>query len=84
MAHDLDLTGKLAESTRARYERNMRQLALPVFERYALREITVGRVDRFFKALAASKSYSTANQAKRCSASRSAGSSRSGSRRTCR
>lgn len=27
---DLDLTGKLAESTRALYERNMRQLVLPV------------------------------------------------------
>ena len=61
---DLDLTGKLAESTRALYERNMRQLVLPVFEHYALREITVGRVDRFLKALAASKSYSTAKQAK--------------------
>ena len=61
---DLDLTGKIAESTRALYERNMRQLVLPVFEHYALREITVGRVDRFLKALAASKSYSTAKQAK--------------------
>lgn len=61
---DLDLTGKLAESTRALYERNMRQLVLPVFEHYALREITVGRVDRFLKALAAGKSYSTAKQAK--------------------
>jgi hypothetical protein len=61
---DLDLTGKVAESTRALYERNMRQLVLPVFEHYALREVTVGRVDRFLKALAASKSYSTAKQAK--------------------
>lgn len=42
----------------------MRQLVLPVFEHYALREITVGRVDRFLKALATSKSYSTAKQAK--------------------
>jgi len=48
---DMDLTNKLAESTRALYERNMRQLVLPVFEHYALREITVGRVDRFLKAL---------------------------------
>lgn len=61
---DLDLMDKLAPSTRALYERNMRQLVLPVFEHYALREITVGRVDRFLKALAASKSYSTAKQAK--------------------
>ncbi|MFC5995368.1 tyrosine-type recombinase/integrase [Pseudonocardia hispaniensis] len=42
----------------------MRQLVLPVFEHDALREITVGRVDRFLKALAAGKSYSTAKQAK--------------------
>lgn len=61
---DLDLTGQIADSTRALYERNMRQLVLPVFEHYALREITVGRVDRFLKALAANKSYSTAKQAK--------------------
>lgn len=46
------------------WKRNMRQLVLPVFEHYALREITVGRVDRFLKALAASKSCSTAKQAK--------------------
>lgn len=61
---DLDLMDKLAPTTRALYERNMRQLVLPVFEHYALREITVGRVDRFLKALAQSKSYSTAKQAK--------------------
>jgi hypothetical protein len=61
---DLDLVDKLAPSTRALYERNMRQRVLPVFEHYALREITVGRVDRFLKALAASNSYSTAKQAK--------------------
>ena len=29
---DLDLQGKLAESTRALYERNMRQLVMPAFE----------------------------------------------------
>lgn len=61
---DLDLTNKLAPSTRALYERNMRQLVLPAFEHYVLREITTGRVDRFLKRLAASKSYSTAKQAK--------------------
>src|SRR5918995_2925293 len=61
---DLDLEGKLAPSTRALYERNIRQLVMPVFEHYALREITVGRVDRFLKALARTKSYSTAKQAK--------------------
>ena len=61
---DLDLEDKVAESTRALYERNMRQLVLPTFEHYTLREISVSRVDRFLKALAKNKSYSTAKQAK--------------------
>lgn len=61
---DLDLEGKLAPSTRALYERNMRQLVLPVFEGYVLREITVSKVDRFLKGLAANKSYSMAKQAR--------------------
>lgn len=61
---DLDLEGKVAESTRALYERNMRQLVMPVFEGYALREITVSKVDRFLKGLAANKSYSMAKQAR--------------------
>jgi integrase len=58
-----DLEGKVAESTRALYERNMRQLVMPVFEGYALREITVSKVDQFLKRLASNKSYSMANQA---------------------
>ncbi len=61
---DLDLEDKLAPSTRALYERNMRQLVLPAFENYPLREITVRKVDQFIKTLAATKSYSTAKQAK--------------------
>lgn len=61
---DLDLTNKLAPSTRALYERNMRQLVLPVFESYALREITVRKVDQFIKTLATTKSYSMAKQAR--------------------
>jgi len=61
---DLDLEGKLAPSTRALYERNMRQLVMPVFEGYALREITVSKVDQFIKRLAANKSYSMAKQAR--------------------
>jgi integrase len=61
---DLDLEGKVAESTRALYERNMRQLVVPVFEGYALREITVSKVDQFLKRLAANKSYSMAKQAR--------------------
>lgn len=61
---DLDLTGKLADSTRALYERNMRQLVMPAFENYTLREITVRKVDQFIKTLAATKSYSMAKQAR--------------------
>jgi integrase len=61
---DLDLEGKIAPSTRALYERNMRQLVLPAFEHFALREITVSRVDQFIKTLATTKSYSTAKQAR--------------------
>lgn len=43
---DLDLENKLAESTRALYERNMRQLVMPAFENYTLREISVRKVDQ--------------------------------------
>ena len=42
----------------------MRQLVLPAFEHYTLREITVRKVDQFIKTLAATKSYSMAKQAR--------------------
>ena len=61
---DLDLEGGLAPSTRTLYERNMRQLVLPAFEHYTLREVTIGRIELFLKSLAANKSYSYAKQAK--------------------
>ncbi|GGO84905.1 putative phage integrase [Nocardioides phosphati] len=61
---DLDLEGRVAQTTRDLYERNMRQLVMPEFTSYSLREITVGRVDRFLKRLATEKSYSTSKQAK--------------------
>jgi hypothetical protein len=61
---DLDLMDKLAPSTRALYERNMRQLVMPAFENYTLREINVRKVDQFIKKLASTKSYSTAKQAR--------------------
>lgn len=61
---DLDLEAKLAPSTRALYERNMRQLVMPAFEHYSLREVSVSRVDQFIKTLASTKSYSTAKQAR--------------------
>ena len=41
---DLDLENKLAPSTRALYERNMRQLVMPAFEHQTLREVTVRKV----------------------------------------
>ena len=37
---------------------------MPAFENYALREITVRKVDQFIKTLASTKSYSTAKQAR--------------------
>jgi integrase len=61
---DLDLTGKLAPTTRSLYERNMRQIVVPAMQGFTLREITVGKVDRFLKSLASNKSYSMAKQAK--------------------
>ncbi|UUZ58214.1 hypothetical protein LP418_18420 [Nocardioides sp. B-3] len=61
---DLDLEGKLAQSTRALYERNMRQLVLPAFENLLLREISVRKVDQFIKTPASTKSYSMAKQAR--------------------
>lgn len=61
---DLDLEGGLAPSTRALYERDMRQLVMPPFEHYTLREVTIGRIEPFLKSLAANKSYSYAKQAK--------------------
>ncbi|WP_207559521.1 MULTISPECIES: tyrosine-type recombinase/integrase [unclassified Nocardioides] len=61
---DLDMTNKLAPSTRALYERNMRQLVMPAFEHYVLREVTVRKVDTFIKTLATTKSYSMAKQAR--------------------
>lgn len=61
---DLDLENKLAESTRALYERNMRELVMPAFENYTLRENPVRKVDQFIKTLAVTKSHSTAKQAR--------------------
>ena len=61
---DLDLTNILAPSTRSLYERNVRQLVMPAFEHYLLREITVRKVDQFIKTLATTKSYSMAKQAR--------------------
>jgi hypothetical protein len=42
----------------------MRQLVMPAFEHYILREIIVRKVDQFIKTLATTKSYSMAKQAR--------------------
>ena len=47
---DLDLESELAVSTRERYAWEARHLLLPAFEHFTLREITVGRVERWLKA----------------------------------
>jgi integrase len=60
---DLDVEGRIAKSTRQRYEANLRQLVLPAFEHLTLREIGVARCDVFIKRLA-KKSYNRARQAK--------------------
>jgi integrase len=61
---DLDLKDKIAPSTRALYERNMEKLVMPSFEQFALREISVRKVDQFLKTLARTRSYSMAKQAR--------------------
>lgn len=60
---DLDVEGRIAPTTRELYERNIRQLVLPAFKHFALREISVSRVDRFLKQQAA-VSYNRAKQSK--------------------
>jgi integrase len=61
---DLDLDGDLARSTRDLYERDMRTIVLPAFEHLLLREVTVSRVDRFLRHLAANRSYAMAKHAR--------------------
>jgi len=61
---DLDLEQNLAPSTRELYERDMRQIVLPAFEHFLLREISVRKVDQFLKSLAATRSYSMAKHAR--------------------
>lgn len=61
--NDLDLEDRLSRTTRLLYERNMRNLVLPVFEHLTLREIGVARCDFFLKSLA-KKSHSRAVQAR--------------------
>jgi integrase len=60
---DLDLEDRVAASTRELYERDMRTLVLPTFERYTLREMSISKLDRFLKAQA-KVSYSRAKHSK--------------------
>lgn len=60
---DLDLENRIAPSTRFNYERDMRQLVLPAFRGYALREIGVARCDALLKELG-KKSYARSKRAK--------------------
>jgi len=60
---DLDLENRISKGTRQLYERNIRQLVLPVFADLTLREIGVARCDQFIKRLG-QRSYSMAKQAR--------------------
>jgi integrase len=60
---DIDMEGRISQTTRNLYERNMRTLVSPVFGSLALREIGVARCDKFIKQLS-KISYSRAKQAR--------------------
>ncbi len=59
----LDDVGRLAASTRYTYEKDIRNLVLPAFQHFALREITVRKVDELLKNLR-KLSYNRARKAK--------------------
>jgi integrase len=60
---DIALSKELADGTKELYGRELRTLVMPTFEPFALREITVGRVDRFLK-LEAGRSYARARHSR--------------------
>jgi hypothetical protein len=60
---NLDDGGRLAASTRYRYERDMLNHVLPAFEHLTLREITVRRVDQLLQQLH-KRSYNRAQKAR--------------------
>lgn len=49
---EVRVTGRQAPQTLDAYEQNLRAVVLPALGKLRLREVTVGRVDRFLKALA--------------------------------
>jgi len=60
---DLLLDVDRAESTKEIYERELRGLVLPSFAHYTVREVTVGRVERYLK-MQRAKSYTRAKHSR--------------------
>ncbi|WP_210481098.1 tyrosine-type recombinase/integrase [Naasia sp. SYSU D00948] len=60
---DLLLDVDRAESTKEIYERELRSLVLPFFHSFTVREVTVGRIERFIK-LQRAKSYTRAKHSR--------------------
>jgi len=60
---DLMLDVDRADSTKDIYERELRGLVLPFFENFTVREVTVGRIERFLKVQRA-KSYTRAKHSR--------------------
>ncbi len=60
---DLMLDMDRADSTKDIYERELRGLVLPTFEHFTVREITVGRIERFLK-LQRTTSYTRAKHSR--------------------
>jgi integrase len=60
---DLRMDVDRSESTKDTYERALRLWVMPAFENFAVRELTVARIDRFLK-IQRTKSYSRAKQSK--------------------
>ena len=60
---DLQLDVDRSDGTKEVYERELRSLVLPVFEHFTVREVTVGRVERYLRAQRA-QSYARAKHSR--------------------
>lgn len=60
---DLRLDADRSDGTKEVYERELRSLVLPFFEHFTIREVTVGRVERYLKAQRA-QSYARAKHSR--------------------
>lgn len=60
---DLRLDADRSDGTKEVYERELRSLVLPFFEHFTVREVTVGRVERFLK-MQRAKSYARAKHSR--------------------